>query len=531
MKKTFTFLLLLLGMQTIKAQSRIFNQVADGMSTTTKTIFQDNAVVGYVAFTKLEKASKDSFNYKLTIMDENLNNIGEQTLRDVNLSLSSAGFESDVLCLSFFSSSVEDESFKTKKSVRDAKENAINTINNKFMTLEGKIIKTQIINVDANMYIDNSVRNSRSISSQITTNGTVKNVANKGFAFMYADNSKGEVMLYDTKGELLWKKTMTKYPVNIMLTNSKGVYVLSKTDRNKSVGEYVLSKNGVYKSVGDYVLNNYMIEDGKATGEMPIESDRDATLSVLNFELNPHTNNPYIAGLIVKNKFKNPNYNTFGILKKGRIKGVYSYTINGTGKKDIVKNYSFYSDMDDIYDKKGKKLDTKYFTLYDDASQDAEGNMHIAGDYVKRKTRIGGAVLSIIFSPLLWPPLNYLAKGSGKYRIEEGVVVKQSTKGSLMEERVLEIKKSGYYISRLSYVSAANSYYSIYDPNSKADYLIYSDGKNNNLYNIKTKKVGRKIPIKEGKNYQTIAPAKEGHILVIENNYTERYTKLSIEPI
>ena len=56
-------------------------------------------MVGYVAFTKLEKASKDSFNYKLTIMDENLNNIGEQTLRDVNLSLSSAGFESDVLCM------------------------------------------------------------------------------------------------------------------------------------------------------------------------------------------------------------------------------------------------------------------------------------------------------------------------------------------------------------------------------------------------------------------------------------------------
>ncbi len=517
MKKTFTFLLLLLGMQTINAQSRIFKQVAEGVSTTTKTIFQDNAVVGYVAFTKLEKASKDSFNYKLTIMDENLNNIGEQTLRDVNLSLSSAGFESDVLCLSFFSSSVEDESFKTKKSVRDAKENAINTINNKFMTLEGKIIKTQIINVDASMYIDNSVRNSRSISSQITTNGTVKNVANKGFAFMYADNSKGEVMLYDTKGELLWKKTMTKYPVNIMLTNSKGVYVLSKID--------------TYKSVGDYVLNNYMIEDGKATGEMPIETDRGATLSVLNFELNPHTNNPYIAGYMVKNKFKSPGYYNFATLKKGRMKGVYSYSINGTGKKDVVKNYSFYSDMSDQYDKKGKKLDTKYFTLYDDASQDAEGNMHFAGDYIRRKTRIGGAITSVIFSPLLLPPLIYLMKGSGKYRSEEGVVIKQSTKGGLMEERVLQTKKSRYYFSKLPYAGVTNSYYSIYDPNSKADYLVYSDGTNNNLYNIKTKKVGRKIPIKDGKSYQTIAPAKEGHILVIENNYTERYTKLSIEPI
>jgi len=516
MKKNFTLLFLLLGIHTLKAQSRIFNQVAEGVSTTTKTIFQDNAVVGYVAFTKLEKASKDSFSYKLTIMDENLNNIGEQTMKDVNLSLASAGFESDVLCLSFFSSSVEDENFTTKKQMRNARDNAKNTINNKFMTLEGKVIKTQIIEVDANMSVY-GLRNNLSISSQIATNGTVKNVANKGFAFMYADNNKGEVMLYDTKGELVWQKTMTKYPINIMLTNSKGVYVLSKTDQ--------------YNSVGNYVLNNYMIEDGKATGEMPIYTDRGVTLSVLNFELNPHTNNPYIAGYMVKEKFNNPVYSSFSKLKKGRIKGVYSYTINGTGKKDVVKNYSFYSDLSDTYDKKGKKLDTKYYTIYDDASQDAEGNMHFAGDYIKRKTRIGGTVTSVLFAPLILPPLIYLMKGSGKYRSEEGVVVKQSTKGVLTEERVLETKKSRYYFSKLPYSGATNSYYSIYDPNSKSDYLIYSDGKNNNLYNITTKKAGRKIPIKDGKNYQTIAPAKEGHILVIENNYSEKYTKLSIEPI
>ena len=102
MKTTFTFLMLLC-MQSMMAQSRVFKQVAEGISTTTKTIFQDNAVVGYVAFTKLEKASKDSFNYKLIIMDENLNNIGEQNLKDVSLSLTSVGFESDILCLSFFS--------------------------------------------------------------------------------------------------------------------------------------------------------------------------------------------------------------------------------------------------------------------------------------------------------------------------------------------------------------------------------------------------------------------------------------------
>ena len=514
MKTTFTFLMLLC-MQSMMAQSRVFKQVAEGISTTTKTIFQDNAVVGYVAFTKLEKASKDSFNYKLIIMDENLNNIGEQNLKDVSLSLTSVGFESDILCLSFFSSSVADEIFTNKSQARSARDNAKNTINNKFMSLGGKIIKTQIINVDADMVVGYSSFIKRSLESSIGTQGTVKNVPGKGFAFMYADNSKGEVLFYDTKGEVVWKKTMTKYPINIMLTNSKGVYVLSKTNKNNSIG--------------DYVLNNYTITDGKPTGETPIETEG-AALSVLNFEINPHTDNPYIAGYMVANKFKNSGY-SFAALKQGKIKGVYSYTIKGVSKSDIIKNYSFYNNLSDTYDKKGRKLDTKYLTVYNNASQDAEGNMHFAGDYIKRKTRIGGVITSTIFSPLLVPPLIFLLKGSGKYRSEEGVLVKQTTKGSLMEESVLETKKSNYYFSKLPYSEVSNNYYSIYDPTSKSDYLVYSDGTSNNLYNMTTKKAGRKIPLKDGKNYQTIAPAKEGHILVIENNYREKYTKLSIEPI
>jgi hypothetical protein len=34
------------------------------------------ALVGYLAFTRLEQADADSFNYRITIIDENLHDIG-----------------------------------------------------------------------------------------------------------------------------------------------------------------------------------------------------------------------------------------------------------------------------------------------------------------------------------------------------------------------------------------------------------------------------------------------------------------------
>lgn len=518
MKKTFTLIICSIVMQMSFAQSRIFKEVAEGISTTTKTIFQDNAVVGYVAFTKLEKASEDSFNYKLTIMDENLNNIGEQNLKDVNLSLSSVGFESDVLCLSFYSSNTNSEVFKSKKQVKEAKENALNKVINKFMTLEGNIIKTQVVEVEPITSTAVVSSRKRYVTSYLQTSGTIKNIANKGFAFMYADNAIGQVIMYNTKGELLWKKNFTKYPVNLMLTNSKGVYVLSKdnTDLN----------------VGGYVMNNFAVEDGKATGEIPIETpDDDATLSILNFELNPHTNNPYIAGVMVKNKYKDA-YPKAKTLKAGKFKGVFTYTFNGIGKKEIVKNYSYYANLSDSYTSKGRKKDNNYYTVYSTASQDASGVTHFTGDYIERKTRIGGAVTSVLFSFLIYPPLVYAYRGSGKYRVVDAAVIKQTLKGDLIEETTLGIDKSRFVKGgAFMYSDVINKYYSLYDATSKSDYVVYTDKNNNNLYNITTKKYGRKIPFKDGKNYQYIAPAKEGHILVIENNTKEKYTKLSIEPI
>jgi hypothetical protein len=88
------------------AQSKVFKEVGEDISTRVRSITQDNALVGYLAFTRLEKADADSFNYRLTIMDENRNDIGSVNFKERSLDLQAVSFEQDVLCLGYIESAL-----------------------------------------------------------------------------------------------------------------------------------------------------------------------------------------------------------------------------------------------------------------------------------------------------------------------------------------------------------------------------------------------------------------------------------------
>src|ERR1700744_6542842 len=104
MKKVSFLLIVVLFGSTLEAQTKIFKEVSEDMSTQFKAITQDNALVGYLAFTRLEKADADSFNYRVTVMDENLNDIGTVNFRQENLQLETVSFEQNVLCLGYIQS-------------------------------------------------------------------------------------------------------------------------------------------------------------------------------------------------------------------------------------------------------------------------------------------------------------------------------------------------------------------------------------------------------------------------------------------
>ena len=67
MKKVSFLLIVVLFGSTLEAQTKIFKEVSEEMSTQIKAITQDNALVGYLAFTRLESfAGKSQFRTWMT---------------------------------------------------------------------------------------------------------------------------------------------------------------------------------------------------------------------------------------------------------------------------------------------------------------------------------------------------------------------------------------------------------------------------------------------------------------------------------
>src|SRR6185437_2166273 len=118
MLRALAFSIASLFVCSLQAQTKVFKEVGEDISTQVKPIMQDNAVVGYLAFTRLEKASADSFNYRLTIMDEN------------------------VLCLGYIQSPLEEHTaIRSMRDYRKAEDKANSShILLQFISLNGKVI-------------------------------------------------------------------------------------------------------------------------------------------------------------------------------------------------------------------------------------------------------------------------------------------------------------------------------------------------------------------------------------------------------
>ncbi len=524
MKRIITLTLLTVAfIPFTQAQSRVFKQVAEEMSSDMQIITQDGAVVGYVVLTKLEKANADSFNYKLSLMDENLNDIGEIKQKDVNMSLMGVAFEQDVLCLSYLKSTVSGVIYSNKKEFANAKDDASNVISNQFITLEGKVITTHSFPIDLNMdFAYTGSKRKVVASAQLKNNGQVKNIPGKGFCFLYGDKDKTELITYSNKGEVKWKKTLDRYDFYSILTTTDILYVLGRASKPSNV-------------YCGFELDRLAVADGKKSEKYVLEDQAENGMQVMTFQMNPLTGNPYAAGNIIRRKYKG-YYESGRSHNKGMFIGVFSLTFHGLGKKDINENYSYWSDgaFKPEFGSNGFSKETKKFPVIRAATQDSAGNAYFAGNTLRRKTRIGAIISSAIFLPTVFiPPFILGVTGTHKYRYQDAVIIKQGNKGSLYIDQTLEKKKSIYYHAKLplSMYDMANDFSTLYAPAAKSDVVVFSDASGYNIYSLAKKQVIRTIPYRMGKSSIRVAGAKEGHIMVLENNTKERYTKLSIEPI
>ncbi|MCP9753219.1 DUF6770 family protein [Ferruginibacter sp. HRS2-29] len=505
-----------------QAQSRVFKQVAEEISSDMDAIQQDGAVVGYVVLTKLEKIKEDSFNYKLTLMDENLNDIGSINMKDINMNLMSVAFEQDVLCLSYYKSNISGSTFKNRRQYKAAKEDAVNTIMNQFVSLDGKIINTHSFAISAKI---NSAQGGLYGAtgkvyaySGLKNSGQVKNIPGKGFCFLYGDDDKSEMLSYDTKGEVLWKKEIPRYASYSMVPSSEVVYLLGGTDGNNPLE-----------------LNRLSVADGTKAAVYTLEDKDENRFNILNFEMNQVTGKPYIAGSVVS-KSRIVKGNSGRAVTKGYYMGVYTLTLNGMKKGDIKENITYWSEgeLKPEISTRGRVVEDNGVPYLRTASQDSAGNTFFAGTLVQRKLRVGSVVASVITAPLIVFPIYILGStGTHKFRMTDGVVLKQGNKGSLTKVQTLEKQHTRYYHAKVgvSEYDNSNDYFTMYNPATKSEVIIYSDDKSYQIYSVAQNKISRSIPTKVSKSTLRVFGAKEGHIMIMENNKKEKYTKLSIEAI
>ena len=523
MRKCITMFCTVLAVCFANAQSKIFKEVSDDISSKMKIITQDNNLVGYLVFTQLEKTSEDSFSYKIAIMDENLNDIGTVNFKEQKLDLQAVSFESDVLCLAYLKSNILDATFKNNRSYKRGVEDAKSDIVTQFLGLNGKIIKTNLVNTDAKttaMHSETFGKSEITGSASLKHDIQLRNIPGKGFACFYGDEDGNNLITYDLAGNRQWKKKVEDADDFGMMTSGTDIYLLSKKKGNMLQG--------------GYKVNGYGFADSATYDAYDMQDKQGNQLRVLYFDNDPLTGKPVLAGNIIDPKKGNDLLKVKSITHSPYC-GVFTVALNGPSKKDRAESFSYWNDgsLAPAISARGRYEDNGAYCNYAGAFRDFQGNTYFVGSSVIKKTKWGTIASSVILSPLIIiSPIVLAAGGTQKCKVEDAMLLKQNAKGALSFDNTIPCNSSNYFIGRLP-VSEMNTktFYALNNTENKANYVIVDDTKDIVIYNVTQKKVMRTVPHKDGRTLTNIYPAKEGYVMVQEYNRKDKYLKLSIETL
>ena len=497
MRKLVFIVTSLLFACSLRAQTKVFKEVSEDISTQIKAITQDNTLVGYLAFTRLEKADADSFNYRVAIMDENLNDIGAVNFRQAYLDLQTVSFEENMLCLGYIQSPLEGtRSVRTMRDYRKAQDAAVSShILLQFISLNGKVVNTYYREVNLEMTAVNrpNAFSSTKVAGFLKYGMQINNIPNSGFCLFYGDDTKQDLAVFDFKGNLMTEQHVAVIADHYyMHTSATKIYLLMKDDKLAPEGGFKLH---IYSPRDLYAENNFDLRDGY-----------DNWLKVLTFDNDPATGDPFIAGCII-NPRRERQFITASDYSFRPYLGLFTLELGGPGR-DMHANCSYWSN-ENMPGISGDGLFTSkfFYVKYATAFRDFSGNTIFAGTAVS-------------------------LSGSSKYKLADGVFVRQDGSGNLVLDNNIHCDETkDFGPEGALYALDKKDFYKVVNPDTKSNYVIIDDQDNIYIYNVNTKKIMRTIQHKDGSVKINVYPAKEGHIMVSEYNRKEKYTRFSIEAI
>ncbi len=504
------------------AQSKVFTAVGNEIDVESKTIISDNKVIGYAIFSRLEKADKDSFNYKLTILDENLNDIGIVNFKELGLNFEAISFDQDVLCLAYIKGKDigTELTYKEYKEARDR--NFKDYLFTQFISLEGKIISTETTPIRTEGSYQpgqygNGFQYSYKYFTKLKQPIQLSSVPEKGFLLFYGEESGTKLLSYDAAGRRLWESKAPTGIGHILKNNSSKIYLLTKTE----------------SGMGNYQIVDYSLATGLKGKTKSLKDKEDNPLEVLSFTNIPGQESFYLSGYVGNSRYENARKIKF--YKKQVYKGVFSFEIDSTAKNGLRENFSYWSDgsKNPEVAKNGFTSPDKSHTLIASSYRDFEGNTYFVGQRLKKQPRIGGMITSVVFSLSVVVPLIELGLGFNKYYVNDAKIFKLTPKGVLTVDNIIPQQKSSKMMSMVGIdaLTYGKSSYSLSSPEDKATYVILQDYKDSKIYSVEKKKILRTVPKTDKNFYTSLSPAKEGHIMVIETDRKARTTRLSIEKL
>jgi hypothetical protein len=515
----FLLLVLLINSST-QAQTKVFKEVGEEISSQVKAIVQDNALVGYLVFTQLEKASEDSFNYKISIMDENLNDIGAINFREQKLLLQGVSLEQDVLCLAYLKSNVYGNEFRSKKECRNAMLDSKDFVFTQFLSLNGKILNTNSIKAEI-LYTLNpyGAKDHWTADGKLQHNIQIRNIPQRGFACFYGDERKNNLVIFNPDGRLGWQRPIKE--------DAKAFGLMSS-----GMDVYLLMKQKDRMVEGGYELLGFNIKDTAVYPKYILKDKQGNSLKVVTFANDPVTGKPYLSGTIIDPR-KGNAFATGKQFAKGVYDGVFTISLESHKKGGYNENFSYWNDGSQAaISKRGLLMGDETYGRYDLSFKDYQGNTYFIGSGLHKRIKWGAIISSVLTAPFILPPLCILAFGTQKCRVQDAVLLKQAPKGGLALEGTIPTYKTHYAPAMMLLDAYDNRvYYNVTNADTKQDYVVMGDARNYTIYNVTQKKVQRTIPHKDGNVFTTIFPAKEGHVMVSEYNKKERYTRVSIEAL
>jgi hypothetical protein len=513
-------LLLLLSASSVHAQTKVFKAVAQDMAQEFETIVQDNKLVGYLMFTQLEKASADSFNYKLSIMDENLNDIGSVNFREQKLNLKSVSFEQDVLCLAYVQSNFVGKEFRNAKEFHRESDNAKANLFTQFINLDGKIIATGRIKMEVQPESQGVYYSNRKVvgNGHLKQSIQLKNIPGKGFACFYGDDLKNNLVIFNTAGKQTWQKQINEDATDFtMLTSGPEVNLLIK------LRDEMLE--------GGYEVLSYNPSDGTVYPKFLLKDKKGNSLKPLTFDNDPVTGKPFVSGMVIDPVHGN-HYGAGKDIWHRPYCGFFSISLNGHTKKDIKASFSYYADGSQSFiDKDGYYTDAHVYANVEHSFRDYQGNTLFAAAGIKRKVAVGAIVGAVLTLPTVFFPPIILGNGLHRYSTADVMLIKQDSAGKLSMVNSIPAVPSPNVMPGIPFSMYGPGYYTVSNSDTRTEYLVVSDYKDINIYNINQKKIARTIPHKEGNNMINVFPAKEGYVMVFERDLKEGTARLSIESL